>query len=303
MGSIPAGAGEPYSAEASPPRPQVYPRRCGGTSTSVSLDRPSAGLSPQVRGNRGLLGLGVAQLRSIPAGAGEPASACWSRSCWRVYPRRCGGTLRAGAVRAAAPGLSPQVRGNRRRDRGDEQGSGSIPAGAGEPSVNEAVNRMVQVYPRRCGGTTTSSGRVASTAGLSPQVRGNPRRRGHPQSRGRSIPAGAGEPRRSPPRCASSWVYPRRCGGTGLARIAAWAWLGLSPQVRGNPHPAPLRRADRGSIPAGAGEPRRRRWQRGRVRVYPRRCGGTGPDQRRRRGHAGLSPQVRGNPQPVRARA
>ncbi len=90
-------------------------------------------------------------------------------------------------------------------------------------------------------------------------------------------------------------VFPRRCGGTRGRRYGEVLREGLSPQVRGNP---PLRSADgraEGSIPAGAGEPKRQNVLRNLSRVYPRRCGGTPAKQSAGGGDEGLSPQVRGN--------
>ena len=73
--------------------------------------------------------------------------------------------------------------------------------------------------------------------------------------------------------------------------------MGLSPRVRGNP-PWLLRICRRaGSIPACAGEPRRRRRARSAQGVYPRVCGGTRHVGRELRADRGLSPRVRGNRQ------
>ena len=71
--------------------------------------------------------------------------------------------------------------------------------------------------------------------------------------------------------------------------------LGLSPRVRGNPVGGWDPDGVDGSIPACAGEPRRRR--RGRLwsMVYPRVCGGTAWRKMRAPFGPGLSPRVRGN--------
>ena len=143
LGSIPARAGEPAVPEGpggstvqvypracggtkltlkvgvSSPEP-VYPRACGGTSaTSVEIDRRAAlGLSPRVRGNRVVRGLGESHSSGLsPRVRGNP-SACRRRNSSayaRVYPRACGGTV------------------------------ASCPYGRGR--------RRPWVYPRACGGT------------------------------------------------------------------------------------------------------------------------------------------------------
>ena len=70
---------------------------------------------------------------------------------------------------------------------------------------------------------------------------------------------------------------------------------GLSPHLRGNHQQSARQSANRGSIPALAGEPllgRRlvpARW------VYPRTCGGTKVLAAKMRVWAGLSPHLRGN--------
>ena len=82
----------------------------------------------------------------------------------------------------------------------------------------------------------------------------------------------------------------------GAAMGALHEAYGLSPRVRGNQRAAPGRRAERGSIPASAGEPPRTGTRSRPGRVYPRECGGTPPRCRPSRSGSGLSPRVRGNP-------
>ncbi len=172
-GSIPAGAGEPAPWARPRARSRVYPRRCGGTLLFIARSPGLLGLSPQVRGNprpgRDLL----VDLGSIPAGAGEPGSSSSARGPRWVYPRRCGGTVRIPIDTSIASGLSPQVRGNPRGGRPLQPVAGSIPAGAGEPRDRALLAHQTWVYPRRCGGTTSSSPSPSRSTGLSPQVRGN----------------------------------------------------------------------------------------------------------------------------------
>ena len=73
------------------------------------------GLSPRVRGKLLLDGAGHLGQRSIPACAGE-AVIVGASLCGRwVYPRVCGGSNITTAAAATAAGLSPRVRGKRRR--------------------------------------------------------------------------------------------------------------------------------------------------------------------------------------------
>ena len=192
-------------------------------------------------------------------------------------------------------GLSPRVRGNRRRDTARRTWRGSIPACAGERGTRTTSSYSITVYPRVCGGTPHSIPDGGIISGLSPRVRGNPSlRSGSPPQPG-SIPACAGEPALSPSAFAFWTVYPRVCGGTSLRITSSSSRLGLSPRVRGNRVKRVLYRLPERSIPACAGEPRSGISSMWRGRVYPRVCGGTRSEFEIQRNMRGLSPRVRGN--------
>ena len=232
---------------------------------------------------------------SIPAGAGEPELLAVGAQYQWVYPRGCGGTIRAKSRPIHAWGLSPRVRGNPCEGRDSRPRRRSIPAGAGEPCFFFMPAPRFRVYPRGCGGTRLSSLMIAAGTGLSPRVRGNHAPFSRFRRCPRSIPAGAGEPPGGPRRAAAQEVYPRGCGGTRRStHLCSSAW-GLSPRVRGNPHHR-LRHANRDrSIPAGAGEPHGRHRSYSPARVYPRGCGGTSSSFLAKTSTRGLSPRVRGN--------
>ena len=92
-GTIPACAGEPPRAWCEAPSTRDYPRVCGGTYPFMSDDCYCPGLSPRVRGNRGVFPAGGRERGTIPACAGEPASGLRRRVPSMDYPRVCGGTL------------------------------------------------------------------------------------------------------------------------------------------------------------------------------------------------------------------
>ena len=119
----------------------------------------------------------------------------------------------------------------------------------------------------------------------------NARRR----SRRGSIPACAGEPRRSAMPPSTPRVYPRVCGGTDGGGHLAAHWQGLSPRVRGNHLMVYVASRKQGSIPACAGEPGVVKLGRVAAQAYPRVCGGTGDRNRLAMSLSGLSPRVRGN--------
>ena len=268
---------------------------CGGTRSSASSIRTSSGLSPRVRGNRGLARLAITARRSIPACAGEPGSGAGCTGCSGVYPRVCGGTSRQNALSPRHRGLSPRVRGNLVPHPQYQIYARSIPACAGEPRAQPNPAAKRGVYPRVCGGTLRIHSSMVLAIGLSPRVRGNLGMYSSQATSGGSIPACAGEPPR-PSRCHTvAGVYPRVCGGTDSDLDLLHACAGLSPRVRGNRTLGFLERRRTRSIPACAGEPSNSTRLIRERKVYPRVCGGTQsfafPNWLRN----GLSPRVRGN--------
>ena len=180
-GSIPACAGEPSIHAVHRPGMPVYPRVCGGTVYRPPVQQLRRGLSPRVRGNRPEPVRWRDARRSIPACAGEPASAAQRAKTVTVYPRVCGGTYNAATTLGRLEGLSPRVRGNRPTYGWAADQVRSIPACAGEPGQRLQSGRTRQVYPRVCGGTLRSRRLPAADAVKA-------------QTGRRSIPACAGEP-------------------------------------------------------------------------------------------------------------
>ena len=142
---------------------------------------------------------------------------------------------------------------------------------------------------------------MLTQVGLSPRVRGNPRASIFGTQPSGSIPARAGEPSRAGATSGSCGVYPRACGGTQSSRSDGSTSKGLSPRVRGNPVDVVRRDGGLGSIPARAGEPRPDDGSNFATWVYPRACGGTVAASIVLPPVLGLSPRVRGNPQPTPA--
>ena len=92
-----------------------------------------------------------------------------------VYPRGCGGAIQLRCGASSSGGLSPRVRGSQHAAGGRNVRDGSIPAGAGEPALNNGLTGFGRVYPRGCGGATVSSPDSATGMGLSPRMRGSQR--------------------------------------------------------------------------------------------------------------------------------
>ena len=253
-GSIPAGAGEPRRQGRKGPWRGVYPRGCGGAGGKRFDVGRDAGLSPRVRGSRLEAGVGHVPDGSIPAGAGEPDPKWPAPHCNGVYPRGCGGARDVESDGVWIEGLSPRVRGSRRRPDGNAARTGSIPAGAGEPYGVRLAGGAGRVYPRGCGGAKTIINLGNTDLGLSPRVRGRLCLVPADVRDGGSIPAGAGETFMGGVDRAGDGVYPRGCGGDSGEILTTWLPWGLSPRVRGRPRLIGWVAVLMGSIPAGAGE-------------------------------------------------
>ena len=190
-----------------------------------------------------------------PAWAGKPsASGGWTFQR-TVYPRVGGGTVTPPTPTTHALGLSPRGRGNRHSADSDHSCTGSIPAWAGEPSLRRLRPLMHWVYPRVGGGTVTPPTPTTHALGLSPRGRGNPIRHLLEAEPYGSIPAWAGEPRRSLSAPCPVPVYPRVGGGTHRDHSKRVCAKGLSPRGRGNPYTGAPDNDGKRSIPAWAGEP------------------------------------------------
>ena len=181
IGSIPAGAGEPFARRRYVAAQWVYPRGCGGARFRCHHITPAKGLSPRVRGSPDGDDVAASVAGSIPAGAGEPHSRTSLESMMAVYPRGCGGAQWRPQRRQSKEGLSPRVRGSLCVRQKVVIRHRSIPAGAGEPVYYGNVSCCSWVYPRGCGGARNSEYVFDMISGLSPRVRGSHTKHHHPQ--------------------------------------------------------------------------------------------------------------------------
>ena len=192
-------------------------------------------------------------------------------------------------------GQSPHTRGNLKPSKEHDMTTRSIPAYAGEPSGLPPERHSARVNPRIRGGTSGRLPEPISYEGQSPHTRGNRAdRRGRQVDPG-SIPAYAGEPGTGVVGCLYDKVNPRIRGGTGQHRQQPSPNKGQSPHTRGNRRRRAGRGADRGSIPAYAGEPTHVEGHRHLGRVNPRIRGGTLSCSTSAVRRTGQSPHTRGN--------
>ena len=211
-----------------------------------------------------------------------------------VYPRVCGGNLANAAAASKSAGLSPRVRGKPSPRKLETQPARSIPACAGETKGRCQPPVGLKVYPRVCGGNDLLGSIIDTNQGLSPRVRGKPTAYYNRNVIKGSIPACAGETRRTPSDGWNRKVYPRVCGGNGIDQPCDWNKRGLSPRVRGKRVYSPVLPIPSRSIPACAGETNPYSRFRVNRKVYPRVCGGNQLCWRYERSNKGLSPRVRG---------
>ena len=194
---------------------------------------------------------------SIPACAGEAYGYIAETQRLKVYPRVCGGSVNRVKDALLGAGLSPRVRGKRRRPLAPTPQSRSIPACAGEASLALSPATMPKVYPRVCGGSGASPAANQPQRGLSPRVRGKPTSIWALTPAARSIPACAGEARINGMAAHANEVYPRVCGGSWQTTWRKPAAYGLSPRVRGKHRVSRCWGRWTRSIPACAGEAQR----------------------------------------------
>ena len=195
IGSIPACAGNPNVCLAKSGEAWVHPRVCG---ESVSVDFVSEygeGPSPRVRGILRAAQVTLTSARSIPACAGNPIAGSGSGSLPRVHPRVCGESPCTAPDPTVTRGPSPRVRGIRRTVHVPQDGRGSIPACAGNPSWPTHRRPRSWVHPRVCGESPLYTFTTWEATGPSPRVRGILRLSFRNANGEGSIPACAGNPR------------------------------------------------------------------------------------------------------------
>ena len=253
------------------------------------------GRSPRTRGSPPPIHANNPPQRSIPADAGEPLGSWCLGRCRRVDPRGRGGAARRSRSRAATWGRSPRTRGSRDRCAARGRFPGSIPADAGEPRSAARPAALAEVDPRGRGGAGWARATWSDSPGRSPRTRGSRRFRVAFCVLVGSIPADAGEPPPGADAGSAGRVDPRGRGGAASDATDDVLATGRSPRTRGSQPHERARQRHRGSIPADAGEPRRRAGSPSTGRVDPRGRGGARPRALFSRCSLGRSPRTRGS--------
>ena len=108
---IPACAGQTATTATSSPSSQDHPRVCGANMGGAPGAISVRGSSPRVRGKPSVRPLMSAQMRIIPACAGQTPPAASGRNATTDHPRVCGANPTAPAAFDRMLGSSPRVRG------------------------------------------------------------------------------------------------------------------------------------------------------------------------------------------------
>ena len=241
--------------------------------------------------------MGAGGRGSIPARAAEPPALPLRAPPRWVYPCSRRGTVPNTPNQMRCRGLSLLAQGNHQRVWLRSASPRSIPARAGEPLPTPTAPASTRVYPCSRRGTSASRMRRRATQGLSLLAQGNPDHHRVRHRRAGSIPARAGEPRRSDAGSRPTRVYPCSRRGTSVSSFPLALIAGLSLLAQGNRRQQRVSPRRRRSIPARAGEPRnitRVRWL---MWVYPCSRRGTGDALCRYRTAQGLSLLAQGNPE------
>ena len=231
------------------------------------------GSSPRVRGTEILPGLQFANVRFIPACAGNRSDLCVCCLSQTVHPRVCGEQIMAGRRRNAGCGSSPRVRGTGNTTLTMRFGIRFIPACAGNSDRGPYASRQAAVHPRVCGEQPVRIRSIGPNPGSSPRVRGTAKLNRDYLGAVRFIPACAGN--RSTARTTSirTAVHPRVCGEQSHFVTQRPVIPGSSPRVRGTVRRFVFCGTTNRFIPACAGNSDERFRRDPPGSVHPRVCG------------------------------
>ena len=177
----------------------------------------------------------------------------WCSYARTVYPRPRGEYQGGMDAAQAAEGLPPPTRGIRAGAALWIAGLWSTPAHAGNTDGGQRLQAQIAVYPRPRGEYTMEDLRRDVAIGLPPPTRGILYAAPAPPRLLRSTPAHAGNTYGASADTPASPVYPRPRGEYWQSAAAAHRGRGLPPPTRGIRVHMQMRRRQRGSTPAHAG--------------------------------------------------
>ncbi len=254
LGTIPAGAGSRCGTTASTRQARDHPRGRGEQIRSIVLYTIGAGPSPRARGAGRPRPLSGRAGGTIPAGAGSRGVRGTEGSVAGDHPRGRGEQPAGAQASGPSRGPSPRARGAEGRDVRAVPGRGTIPAGAGSSGGGSSRSGDGRDHPRGRGEQTHAELPCQADQGPSPRARGAVVHRppAHQDVLG-TIPAGAGSRASRSASRASMRDHPRGRGEQTLEGVSVPGTGGPSPRARGAEGKRRGRRAEPGTIPAGAG--------------------------------------------------
>ena len=169
---IPAYAGNTCNLISGIATCTVHPRVCGEHEHHLGFEHPQSGSSPRMRGTRLPLVALHAQLRFIPAYAGNTSSSKMPSANTAVHPRVCGEHGPNASINAASNGSSPRMRGTLERPLPQRGYLRFIPAYAGNTPLGSRTSIAPAVHPRVCGEHMLPSRYAHGCGGSSPRMRG-----------------------------------------------------------------------------------------------------------------------------------
>ena len=213
---IPAHAGQTALSSSSLVNATDHPRACGANGGLPMAFSWLTGSSPRMRGKRVEPVCDGAEVRIIPAHAGQTAPNRQDACPCPDHPRACGANRRYGRFSTRPVGSSPRMRGKRPVHHRVHADLRIIPAHAGQTSSSPSICQQRPDHPRACGANQAAGLNAGILGGSSPRMRG--KHRVH-RVRGRGIriiPAHAGQTWRADASTTACPDHPRACGANEL---------------------------------------------------------------------------------------
>ena len=251
----------------------VHPRMRGEHQRKDTAGLIWTGSSPHARGTREIFQSHFAQIRFIPACAGNTSPLISYAAAITVHPRMRGEHRTSRRSLCRWSGSSPHARGTPLGDTDGVPRSRFIPACAGNTLGSSHGPPVVPVHPRMRGEHSASTDAVKVENGSSPHARGTRCARSGRADSSRFIPACAGNTIERVDAVAADPVHPRMRGEHGLGIIGYKSANGSSPHALGTPPSDPAASGRNRFIPACAGNTSASSVARSKSTVHPRMRG------------------------------
>ena len=212
FGIIPAYAGNTKLPAGRHRIQRDHPRVCGEHPYRIIPIPEDMGSSPRMRGTPANVAGSDHKTGIIPAYAGNTSSMPSKVQPPRDHPRVCGEHSFTDIEDMGYTGSSPRMRGTLFTGTVTDDGSGIIPAYAGNTGSRNSNDGYTGDHPRVCGEHYGVSPFTPCALGSSPRMRGTPLMLELAQSYARIIPAYAGNTFALVPYASARRDHPRVCG-------------------------------------------------------------------------------------------